>query len=78
MRGSGAEVAGQITLLANHAVIFGLCGRQGSTMLFLAIIARLAAPREARPNDLLVRSRLGHLGLTIIALVYVLLSWWQR
>jgi hypothetical protein len=43
-------------------------------MLFLALIARLVASREARPHDLLVRSRVGHLGLAIIALVYVLLS----
>jgi hypothetical protein len=47
-------------------------------MLFLAVIARLGSPREYQSNDLLVRSRLGHMGLTIIALVYVLISLWQQ
>lgn len=51
---------------------------KGSFMLFLAAIARLASPHESQTNDLLVRSRLGHVGLTIIALVYVLISAWQR
>ena len=33
-----------------------------------------------KPNDLLagIRLRVGHLGLTIIALVYVLITFWQR
>jgi hypothetical protein len=47
-------------------------------MLFLAAIARLAEPREAQSNDLLVRSRLGNLGLTVIALIYVLITLWQQ
>ena len=47
-------------------------------MLFLAAIARLAEPREAQSNDLLVESRLGHVGLTVIALVYVLVTLWQQ
>lgn len=47
-------------------------------MLFLAAIARLALPRERESNDLLVLSRVGHVGLTVIALVYVLLTLWQQ
>jgi hypothetical protein len=49
-------------------------------MLLLAAILRVWLPREVSPNDLLAESRLriGHLGLTIIALVYVLVSLWQR
>jgi hypothetical protein len=47
-------------------------------MLFLAAITRLAEPRQAPSNDLLVESRLGHLGLTVIALIYVLVTLWQQ
>ncbi len=46
-------------------------------MLFLAAIARLAQPRE-ESHDLLVQSRLGHAGLTVIALIYALITLWQR
>jgi hypothetical protein len=51
-----------------------LCG-----MLFLAAILRFSLP-QPQPNDLLaqVRLRLGHVGLTIIALVYVLITFCQR
>jgi hypothetical protein len=48
------------------------------SMLFLAVIARIAQPRESQSNDLLALSRVGHAGLTVITLVYVLLSLWQR
>ncbi len=47
-------------------------------MLFLAAIARFASPAESPSNDLIARSRLGHLGLTVIALVYVLVTLWQQ
>ena len=47
-------------------------------MLFLSAIARFAQPREPQSNDLLVESRLGHAGLTVIALVYVLITLWQH
>jgi len=47
-------------------------------MLILAAFSRLAPRREPPTNDLLVRSAVGHLGLTIIALVYVLVMVWQR
>ena len=48
-------------------------------MLFLAAIARLAARREpSSSHDLLVQSRLGYAGLTVIAMVYVLITLWQR
>jgi hypothetical protein len=48
------------------------------SMLFLAVIARIARPRESESNDLLALSRVGHAGLTVITLVYVLLTLWQR
>jgi hypothetical protein len=47
-------------------------------MLVLAAIARLATPRELESHDLLVQSRLGHVGLTVIALIYVLVTVWQQ
>ena len=49
-------------------------------MLLLTAILRVWMPRDPEPNDLLagIRLRIGHLGLTIIALVYVLISFWQR
>lgn len=49
-------------------------------MLLLAAIIRVWLPREIEANDLLAESRLriGHLGLTIIALVFVLICLWQR
>jgi hypothetical protein len=48
-------------------------------MLFLAAIAHLCVPRETEPNDLLAQAHaaLGHLGLTVIALVFVLLTFWK-
>jgi hypothetical protein len=53
-------------------------------MLFLAAFARLspppAPPRETEQNeDLLAESHeaMGHLGLTVIALVFVLLTFWK-
>jgi hypothetical protein len=53
---------------------------QGRTMLLLTAILRVWSPRDPEANDLLagIRLRVGHLGLTIIALVYVLISFWQR
>ena len=49
-------------------------------MLLLTAILRVWSPRDAEPNDLLagIRLKVGHLGLTIIALVYVLITFWQR
>ena len=49
-------------------------------MLLLSTILRVWLPPEPRPNDLLAPAlqRLGHLGLTVIALVFVLVSFWQR
>jgi hypothetical protein len=48
-------------------------------MLFLAAFHRIWAPREQEANDLLAESRaaLGHLGLTVIALVFVLITFWK-
>jgi hypothetical protein len=48
------------------------------SMLFLAAIARIVTPRDPQPNDLLAQSRIGHAGLTVITLVYVLIVLWQR
>ncbi len=49
-------------------------------MLLLGAILKLWLPPEPAPNDLLARTRLavGHISLTVIALVFVLLSFWQR
>jgi uncharacterized membrane protein len=61
----------RITLLSRGAII--LAG-----MLFLSAFARIV-PQESEPNDLLAQSRaaLGHLGLTIIAVVFVLVTFWK-
>jgi uncharacterized membrane protein len=61
----------RITLLSAGATI--LVG-----MLFLSAFARIV-PQESAPNDLLAQSRaaLGHLGLTIIAIVFVLVTFWK-
>jgi uncharacterized membrane protein len=47
-------------------------------MLFLSAFARIVPP-ESEPNDLLAQSRaaLGHVGLTIIAIVFVLVTFWK-
>jgi hypothetical protein len=47
-------------------------------MLFLSAFARMV-PREPEANDLLAESRaaLGHLGLTVIAIVYILVTFWK-
>jgi hypothetical protein len=47
-------------------------------MLFLAAIVRFTAPRETESNDLLVRSRLGNVGLTVITLIYLLVILWRQ
>jgi len=61
----------QITLLSAGALILG-------GMLFLSAFARLI-PREPEANDLLAESHaaLGHVGLTIIAIVFVLVTFWK-
>ncbi len=47
-------------------------------MLFLSAFARLI-PREPEANDLLAESHaaLGHVGLTVIAIVFVLVTFWK-
>jgi hypothetical protein len=47
-------------------------------MLFLSAFARLI-PREPEPNDLLAETHatLGHVGLTVIAIVFVLVTFWK-
>jgi uncharacterized membrane protein len=47
-------------------------------MLFLSAFARLIPP-EPEANDLLAESHaaLGHVGLTIIAIVFVLVTFWK-
>ena len=48
-------------------------------MLFLAALARLHPARDDEPNDLLAQQHaaLGHLGLTVIAVVFVVLTFWK-
>ena len=48
-------------------------------MLLLAAIARLIPARAQQPDQGLLESNpaIGHLSLTIIALVYVLITLWQ-
>jgi hypothetical protein len=48
-------------------------------MLFLSAFSRLSRSRDSEQNDLLAESHaaLGHLGLTVIALVFVLLTFWK-
>ncbi len=61
-----------ITLSGRHAPILG-------GMIILAALARLSQTPEAPPNDLLAKAHaaIGHLSLTIIALVFVLLNFWR-
>ena len=49
-------------------------------MLLLTAILLVWSPRQTEPKGPLaeVRLVLGHLALTVIALVYVLISFWQR
>jgi uncharacterized membrane protein len=60
-----------ITLLSVVATILG-------RMLFLSAFAHIV-PHDPEPNDLLAQSRaaLGHLGLTIIAIVFILVTFWK-
>jgi hypothetical protein len=48
-------------------------------MLFLAALSRLRPVRDDEPNDLLAQrhAALGHLGLTVIAVVFVILTFWN-
>jgi hypothetical protein len=61
----------RITFLSAGAIILG-------DMLFLSAFARLI-PREPEANDLLAESHaaLGHVGLTVIAIVFVLITFWK-
>jgi hypothetical protein len=49
-------------------------------MLLLTAILRVWLPSESEPNDLLAETRLklGNIGLTVIALVFILITFWQR
>lgn len=49
-------------------------------MLLLTAILRVSIPQEPQPNDLLalIRHRVGHIAFTVIALVYVLVTYWQH
>ena len=69
-----------VTALFRQAFILDITSRQGPFMLLLTAILRVSGPREPEANDLLAeaRSRLGHLGLTVVALVYILITFWQR
>jgi hypothetical protein len=52
----------------------------GVAMLFLTALFSIWPPGEPEANDLLAksRSRMGHVGLSVIALVFVLLTLWQH
>jgi hypothetical protein len=69
-----------VTLLSRQAFIVVKRKLKAEPMLLLTAILRVWSPRDAEPNDLLagIRLRVGHLGLTIIALVYILITLWQR
>jgi hypothetical protein len=62
---------------SNHA--FAVRHRYSGSMLFLAAFARFWTPRDSEPNDLLAQAHadLGHAGLTVIAIVFVLLTFWK-
>ena len=61
----------RITLFCRGAIILGV-------MLFLSAFARIVPP-EPQANDLLAEphAALGHLGLTIIAIVFILVTFWK-
>ena len=60
----------------NHVFILGR--HYSWRMLFLSAFARLIPP-EPEANDLLAESHaaLGHVGLTVIAIVFVLVTFWK-
>lgn len=66
-----------ITREPNHAFNRQPVYRIGA-MLILAAISRFTPVRETPSSELLATSAIGHVGLTIIALVYVLVTLWQR
>ncbi|HEX3848321.1 MAG TPA: hypothetical protein VHV81_13145 [Steroidobacteraceae bacterium] len=61
----------------SHAFVAGL--RYRCRVIFLLAILRFALPPEPSANDLLAyaQMRLGHIALTVIALVYVLVTFWR-
>jgi hypothetical protein len=62
---------------SNHA--FTVSGHYSGAMLCIAAITHLWVPRETEPNEVATQAHesLGHLGLTVIALVFVLLTFWK-
>jgi len=52
--------------------------KAGPHMLFLTAIVRLVPSFPPPSDDLVAQSRLGHAGLTVIALIYVLVTLWQQ
>jgi len=46
-------------------------------MLSIAFISRLLPAPQTSPGAVPVHPAIGHVGLTLIALIYVLLSVWQ-
>ena len=47
-------------------------------MLLLTASVRIAPSFQPPSDDLVAQSRLGHAGLTVIALIYVLVTLWQQ
>jgi hypothetical protein len=68
----------QITLLMSGRFTFTLFSPRSIPMLFLAAIVQLAPSSEPQSDDLLAQSRVGHVGLTVITLVYVFVTLWQQ
>lgn len=62
----------QVPLLDRRRFILG-------GMIFLSAFARLTAAPDAPANDLLAKAHaaLGHLGLTVIAVIFILLNFWR-
>jgi hypothetical protein len=69
-----------ITLLFRYASNVGIPNSKVARMLLLTAILRVWLAPEPKPNDLLAeaRQRIGHVGLTVIALVFILVTFWQR
>lgn len=76
--GANANMRSKTRFWRPARLSLGFAAAKVDSMLFLAAIAQIVAPRESPPNDLLAQSRLGHAGLTVITLVYVLIILWQR
>ncbi len=78
--GADGKDVNSITLFDAGTFIVQVPGREVHAMLLLSAIVRMSTPSELEPNDLLAeaRQKMGHVGLTVIALVFFLVSFWQH